>query len=196
MRFGVERRPVSDDGDDGTETTGESARVGPDDTEQLDAAAREWAEPEPDDEEGVLRPEELDIASRDGVERTGEGRFVISTDEDAIDPDVPAVRVVDGHSDTDSETDTPEGTDDGNPLAAAEADLASLSAEHALSVVVRDGAETGSIQTAANDRHAALSAVLRWYADHVDPDAPPEATLRAVLAETTLELGIDGDDGE
>ena len=201
MRFGVERRPVSDDGDagnDGTETTGESARVGPDDTEQLDAAAREWAEPDPDDEEGVLRPEELDIASRDGVERTGEGRFVISTDEDAIDPDVPAVQVVDGHEDSgsDSETNTPSGADERNPLAAAEADLSALSAEHALSVVVRDGAETGSIQTAANDRHAALSAVLRWYADHVDPDAPPEATLRAVLAETTLELGIDGDDGE
>jgi len=155
MRPGVERRPVSDDGDagdDGDETTGESARVGPDDTEQLDAAAREWAEPDPDDEEGVLRPEELDIASREGVERTGEGRFVISTDEDAIDPDVPAVRVVDGHEerpdtgDSDPETDTSSGAIERNPLAAAEAELAALSAEHALSVVVRDGGETGSIR--------------------------------------------------
>jgi len=41
-----------------------------------------------------------------------------------------------------------------------------------------------------------LSAVLRWYADHVDPDAPVEATLRELLAETTLELGVDTDDGE
>ena len=201
MRFGVEQRPVSDDGDasgpgdDGRETTGESARVSPDDTERLDADAREWAEPEPDDEEGVLRPEELDIASREGVERTGEGRFVISTDEDAIDPDVPAVRVVDGHEESedagDASRDGAPTDDDQNPLAAVEAELAALSADHAFGVVTRDGAGTGSIQTAANDRHAALSAVLRWYADRVDPDAPPEATLRELLAETTLDLGID-----
>jgi len=206
MRLGVEQRAVSDDGDaggpgdDGRETTGESARVGPDDTEQLDADAREWAEPEPDDEEGVLRPEELDIASRDGVERTGEGRFVISTDEDAIDPDVPAVRVVDGHEESDntggsdSKAEAADGDGahgDQNPLAAVEAELAALSADHAFGVVTRDDEGTGSIQTAANDRHAALSAVLRWYADRVDPDAPPEATLRELLAETTLDLGID-----
>jgi|GEM_PF-862738 len=197
MRPGVERRLVSDDGDaEDDEAHTESARVDPDDTERLDADARAWAEPEPDDESGVLRPEELDIASREGVERTDEGRFVISTDEDAIDPDVPAVRVVDEHEATaESDRDGAEPDDGGtsrqNPLAAVEAELAALSADHALSVVVRDGSETGSIQTAANDRHATLSAMLRWYAAHVDSDAPPEAALRELLAETTLDLGID-----
>lgn len=190
----VERPGVSDDGGTGggdgdPDSVDGDDRVDPEDTERLDAAAREWAEPDPDDHEGILRPEDLDISSREGVETTDDGQFVISTDGEAIDPDVPAVRVVDEvgdghHADADRE----------NPLSAAESDLAALSTAHAFSVVARHGDETGSIQTAADDRAAALTAVLRWYADRVDPDAPPGETLRRVLAETDLDLGVDDPD--
>lgn len=197
----VEQPRVSDDGpptgDEGDgDSVGDRADAeasGQTETDSLDAAAREWAEPDPDDHEDVLRPEDLDISSREGVETTEDGQFVISTDGEAIDPDVPAVRVVDEtgeghHADDDRDRE--------NPLSAAESDLAALSVDHALSVVARHGETTGSIQTAADDRAAALTAVLRWYADRVDPDTPAETTLRRLLTETSLDLGVDDPDGQ
>jgi hypothetical protein len=176
----------------------------------------------------VLDPEELDISKRDGVETTDEGQFVISTGQSGIDPDVPAVRVIDSDTNSDEETehgnatdrdesvsgatgdavDTSGDTGDAqqrndsranepaadDPLSVVETDLAALSSQHAAAVVARDGQTTGSIQTASNSRPAVLEAVLRWYASRVDDEAPPDETLRRLLAATALDLGVDDDD--
>lgn len=179
--------------------------------------AQAWAEPgSVGDDEDILDPSDLDITDRDGVQTTDEGQFVISTDGDAIDPDVPPVRVV---GETGSEADAPPADDgahgdeasrrDGRggggepdaapaeePLTTLERDLRALSASRGFAVVVRDGETTGSIQTATNDRAAALETVLRWYAGRVDGDTPPDETLRELLAETQLSLGVDDTDVE
>lgn len=197
---------------DGTEARGSEAAS--DETPVSEAQA--WAEPgSVGDDEDALDPSDLDITDRDGVQTTDEGQFVISTDGDAIDPDVPPVRVV---GETGPETDTSSADGDGerredastrgdrggrgdadaaaDPLSALERDLRALSARRGFAVVVRDGETTGSIQTATNDRAAALETVLRWYAGRVDAETPPDETLRELLAETELSLGLDDTDAE
>jgi hypothetical protein len=194
-----DRRVVDRDGGDGGD---ESDR---DESADADAAdAQSWAEPDHDSgEDGVLDPDDLDISKREGVERHGDTQYVISTDGKAIDPDIPDVRVThdpsggeDGEGTTTAEAGTADegGGDwdgDTDPLAAVEADLNALSSEFALSVVARDGAESGSLQVASGDRAATLESVLRWYAARVDSDGDAAETLRSVLAETDLDLGLD-----
>ncbi|MEZ3115021.1 hypothetical protein RYH80_03690 [Halobaculum sp. MBLA0147] len=197
----------------GDETETHESEATADETPVSEAQA--WAEPgSVGDDEDALDPSDLDISDRDGVKTTDEGQFVISTDGDAIDPDVPPVRVVgetgaetdassasgDGERPDDAPThsgrggrgDTADPTDD--PLTALERDLRALSARRGFAVVVRDGETTGSIQTATNDRAAALETVLRWYAGRVDAERPTEETLRELLAETGLSLGLDDTD--
>lgn len=153
------------------------------------ADAQSWAEPDHDSgEEGVLDPDDLDISKREGVERRGDTQYVISTDGKAIDPDIPDVRVTHDPSGEDGEREWDANAD---PLEAVEADLNALSSEYALSVVARDGTESGSLQVASGDRAATLESVLRWYAARVDPDSDPAETLRSVIAETDLDFGLD-----
>jgi hypothetical protein len=161
-------------------------------SEQSDARA--WAEPDHDSgDDGVLDPEDLDISEREEVKSHGDGQYVISTGRTSIDPEVPEVRVRGDRNDGRGDSGERSGDFDGDPLEAVEADLRALSSQYALSVVARDGAESGSLQVASADRAATLESVLQWYAKRVDPDADPETTIRRVLAETDLDLGIDSE---
>ena len=59
---------------------------------------------------------------------------------------------------------------------------------HAIVLAVRDGEETTTLRVESGERAGALDATLRAYARTIDADRPPAETLRAVLAETTLDL--------
>lgn len=147
------------------------------DDHDLETDPESWASPDPaENPETIFDPEELEIADNDAVEKRGEGRYVVSTDGTAIDPSVP-----------EEERESADGGGDADHLAALGAELADNSTRHALAVAVRDGDETSTLR-AGGEPPDALESVLRRYARTVEPDRPADETLRAILADSTLDL--------
>ncbi|UIO99227.1 hypothetical protein Hbl1158_11885 [Halobaculum sp. CBA1158] len=172
----------------------------------------------PPGREGVMDPEDLDIRDRDGVDETDDGRYVITTaaaraddSESSTAPNGTDDRPVadagisgseepsatgDGPAVGDDSADGGESTggegvdaDHDDPLAAVATELDALAAPHGFALAVAAGGETDTLRVAAGDPTDTLETALRWYARRVNPGAPPEETIRSLLADSDIDLG-------
>lgn len=135
------------------------------------------ADEPPEEGEGILDPDDLDIRERDEVRERGEGRYVISTESGGVE--------VDEGSTDDGPTapeENPNGASDDRPhLDALAAELDALSAPYGLALAGKADGETASIQVAATDPADVLGAAVRWYAELVDPGGDADETAAALL---------------
>lgn len=82
--------------------------------------------------------------------------------------------------------------EDADPLGAAAAELAALSAPHGVALAAAVDGEADTLRVAGDDPAATLAPALRWYATRVAPDEPPDETVARLLAASDLRLGLDG----
>lgn len=115
----------------------------------------------PEDDDGVLTPEELS-RDDDDLRPIGDGRYVVETDGST------AAR---GDERVD---DTPRG-------------LADAPEAYATQVAFKtpDGVETHAVRS--DDLSEAFEATMRWYARQLDPGADPDDVLRTLFAATELD---------
>jgi hypothetical protein len=133
--------------------------------------------------DGVLSPDELE-PDDDRLRQLDERRYVVSTDADpeddpearpAPDVDVDGVHGDRPPADAGSERDG---------LALDELDGA-----YALAVRARtDGAAIEDCRIDTDDVSVAFESLLRWYADQVAEDTPPEEVLAVLLQHTDIQL--------
>lgn len=115
--------------------------------------------------ENVLRPSDLDIADSEYVAELEKGRYVVSTDNSAPEPnDSPIPRTE--RSALDPET-----------------------ASYAVDIEVSVEGRVSSYRTASDDIVATFSDLVRWYATQVDDDLDPSRVLQILIAESELSIG-------
>lgn len=208
--------PAEDRGGDGP--TRDVVRVdGADESAESDGDSGREDGP-PVGRDGVMDPDDLDIRDRDEVDETDDGRYVISTGggrDDLPDPPdppspsdpagsetgpppaastsaappaaTPASPETAGNPTDDGGDETDRG-DEADPLAAVAAELGALSSSHGFALAVAAGGETDTLRVASADATDTLATALRWYARRVNPGAPAEETIAALLADSDLDL--------
>jgi hypothetical protein len=129
----------------------------------------------PNDDEGVVDPEDLDITKNEEVNELRDGQYVIATGNSAVDAaDLERLR---------------EGLDaEETPVPSHEVDLRSalvdqLSALPTANGVVAAGRFDGDVDVhrgASDDPAAVFGDLLGWYASNVDEDTP-EAEVLGIL---------------
>lgn len=113
-------------------------------------------------------------SSDEQVRALGEDRYVVSVDEEG-DP-LP----------TDETPDRQPSAPGSDP----EERIADLEGAYALDLAARHGSEGGHLRHETNDVTEAFESLLRWYADRVAPDTPPETAVATLLANSDLD--VDG----
>lgn len=153
-------------------------------------------------EDGVLRPDDLDVDDREEVRAIGDDRYVVSTEEgrpptprDDPPTDVTSTPAADAAPDSASGTTwSPDASVPGadasasaEPRSLADA-LDGVEERYATALAVKTDRGVAAEEFASNNVVATFERTLRWYADRVDDSEPPEAVLRVLLAKSDLEL--------
>jgi hypothetical protein len=130
----------------------------------------------PNDEEGVVDPDDLDITKNERVHELRDGQYVIATEnatvEDLdVDPD-PADPAEDDASDPPDDADH-----DRDPRAALIDHLSSVSAAHGVVVAGRFDGAVRVHETTSDDPGAVFRDLLTWYATNVDGGTPTPEVL-------------------
>lgn len=115
--------------------------------------------------EGVLSPSDLDIADSEYVAEIEEGRYVVSTDNSAPEPNIPT---------------------------APEHDRSALDpneASYGIEIEVSINGNISGYHTASDDIVTTFSDLVRWYATQVDSDLDPSRVLEILIAESELSIG-------
>jgi hypothetical protein len=124
----------------------------------------------PNDEEGVVDPDDLDITKKDDVHELRDGQYVITTENAGIDDlDMEELRA-DLHAESASAT-APD------PRAALVEHLESLSTANGLLVAGRFDGEVDVHESASDDLGTVFGELLTWYATNVDADTPTAEVL-------------------
>jgi hypothetical protein len=122
--------------------------------------------------DGVLTPDELDLEPSDErIRRLGDDRYVVRTDDDP-----------------------PTGaTDDAAPetVAAGTPPLDDVEGAYAVALAARTDGDLETFRTASNDVRDPFEAMLRWYAERVAPDSPPEQVVSVLLDASDLDVRTD-----
>lgn len=116
-------------------------------------------------DKGVLSPSDLDIADSEYVAEIEEGRYVVSTDESAPDPNLAEKRVETRSS------------------------LDPTAARYGLDIEVTIDGSVSSYRTHSDDIVTMFSELVRWYATQVDSDLDPNRVLEILVAESDLAIG-------
>jgi hypothetical protein len=131
----------------------------------------------PNDEEGVVDPEDLDITANEHVDELREGQYVIATGDRGLD-EAELERMQDELA-GDGES---EASDDVDPRAVLADRLTSFPAANGFVVGGRFEGDVVDVHEHASDDPAAVFAdLLGWYAANVDDDTP-EAEVLGILA--------------
>ena len=133
------------------------------------------------DDDGVLTPEELELAANDDqLVELGENRFVVRPDLEgpAIAPAAAA----------DAAGDAPSGDLSPGPGASASAEaLAAAPEPHGIDVTLKTDGELAHHRVTSTDVREVFADMLTWYASQLDDDCSPTEALSVLLATTDLE---------
>lgn len=170
---------------------------------------------DPDGDEPVLSPDELDIEAREEVASIGDDRYVIGQDgppDTPDDLDAPdGAESADGTGETDGDADTsddaadPDDADDdpsSTDAAGADVDritgrdvkqwldgeLADRDSAYAYRIAAKSGDQVTHQQLATDDVTTAFDGLLVWYAEQVADDTPVEEALGILLAESGVRV--------
>lgn len=154
--------------------------------------------PEDEDEEGVVRPDDLDFTRDERVVTMQDDRFVIATGSGAPTP-LPEETDTEneekdsaGRADTDEPTDTDEATTDTEtpePGSIQGADarellashVASVGSDHGFSITASFDGRLAQHEVFSNDLDRVFGELLTWYATRVDDDSDPAEVLGILL---------------
>jgi hypothetical protein len=127
----------------------------------------------PNDDEGVVDPDDLDITRNEKVNELRDGQYVIETSSSTAD-DLDIERLRD---ELDVEAEASAATDPQTMLVNR---LASLSVANGFTVAGRFDGEVDATESASDDPAAVFGDLLEWYAANVDDDTP-EAEVLGIL---------------
>ncbi|MUV59290.1 hypothetical protein [Halobacterium sp. CBA1126] len=164
---------------------------------------------DPDADETVLSPDELDIEAREEVASIGGDRYVIGPDGPPDPPeDADEATVDDEDAEADEESaDEPEASDDEDASEdAADAEdaddgevtgrdvkrwlgdeLDEHDSEYAYRIAAKSGDSINHQQLATDDIGAAFDGLLVWYAQQVAAGTPVDEALGILLAESSVQ---------
>lgn len=124
----------------------------------------------PNDEEGVIEPDDLDITKSEEVHELRDGQYVIATEGTSIDDLDPAEREEFDEGSETSETDV-------DPRSALIDHLESISAANGVVVAGRFDGEVDVHESTSDDPGAVFGELLAWYARNVDEETPTPEVL-------------------
>lgn len=163
---------------------------------------------DPDADEPVLSPEELDIEAREEVASIGDDRYVIGPDGPPNTPESGEVESPedaegadegeppDGEPGDESEEDAEEAVEsdaDAGEVTGREVkrwlgdELAEHDAEYAYRIAAKSGDSINHQQLATDDIGAAFDGLLVWYAQQVAGGTPVDEALGILLAESSVQ---------
>ena len=128
----------------------------------------------PNDEEGVVEPDDLDITKNEEVHELRDGQYVIATESPADDElDLGELRA-DRREEAAPEL---ESDPEADPRSALVEHLESVSAANGFVVAGRFGDEVAVHESVSDDPGAVFRELLTWYAANVDDDTPTQEVL-------------------
>jgi len=149
---------------------------------------------DPDADEPVLSPEELDIEARDEVAPIGEGRYVIGPDGPPSTPDTDDVDApVDRDRGVEADADESDDADDDREVTGRDVkrwlgdELAGRDAEYAYRIAAKSEDSVNHQQLATDDIGAAFDGLLVWYAQQVASGTPVDEALGILLSESSVQ---------
>jgi hypothetical protein len=151
---------------------------------------------DPDPDEPVLSPEELDIENEEDVAKLDEGRYVIGSDGP------PATTDADGSGDdavepAAEEAPEPGPADDTDPvdeITGADVkqwlgdELSRHDSTYAYHITAKSGTGVNHQQLATDDIGSAFDGLLVWYARQVAGDTPVDEALGILLGESSVQV--------
>jgi hypothetical protein len=162
---------------------------------------------EDQDDETVLSPEELDIASEERVAEIEEGRFVIGSDgppetADAVqsqetgqdNAETRARPLEDLERETSSESSILDEDQGGGRLTGADVkrwigtELDRTDSQYAYRIAAKTGDAISHQQLASDDIGTAFDGLMMWYAQQVADGTPVEEALGILLAESNIRI--------
>ncbi|NIB99380.1 hypothetical protein [Halobacterium sp. R2-5] len=157
---------------------------------------------DPDADEPVLSPEELDIEAREEVASIGDDRYVIGPDGPPNPPEDGEVEPSedDGRADADESPDDEDDAEEagGSDDSAGEVtgrdvkrwlgdELAEHDAEYAYRIAAKSEDSINHQQLATDDIGAAFDGLLVWYAQQVAAGTPVDEALGILLSESSVQ---------
>ncbi|GAA0276724.1 DUF7500 family protein [Halobacterium noricense] len=164
---------------------------------------------DPDADETVLSPDELDIEAREEVAAIGEDRYVIGPDGPPKPPETDDSGDEGSDGDAAEESDQPEAddesaeaseraTDANSPVDAGEVsgrevkrwlgdELDEHDSEYAYRIAAKSGDSINHQQLATDDIGAAFDGLLVWYAQQVAAGTPVDEALGILLSESSVQ---------
>lgn len=153
---------------------------------------------DPNPDEPVLSPEELDIEAEEDVEKLDEGRYVIGADgppatganatDEAADPPVDpetGADTADGSEEERDPIDEISGVDVKRWLGD---ELSAHDSTYAYHITAKSGGDVNHQQLATDDIGSAFDGLLVWYARQVADDTPVDEALGILLAESSVQV--------
>jgi hypothetical protein len=160
---------------------------------------------DPDADETVLSPDELDIEAREEVASIGDDRYVIGPDGPPSAPEPDSDEG--GDSDATDEPDQTEADDEEESERAADAndsddaggvsgrdvkrwlgdELDEHDSEYAYRIAAKSGGSINHQQLATDDIGAAFDGLLVWYAQQVAAGTPVDEALGILLSESSVQ---------
>ncbi|MFB6129949.1 MAG: hypothetical protein ABEJ28_03900 [Salinigranum sp.] len=135
----------------------------------------------PRDEDGVVRPDDLDFTRDDRVAVLRDGRYVIATEGAGIpDPGADAAEREEG-------ADGEEGADAEDVRSPAELiddlgdRLERVNKRHGFAIAARFDGEVSQRAVLSDDLGAVFDELLTWAASRIDDDTPPEVIIGILL---------------
>ena len=128
----------------------------------------------PNDEEGVVEPDDLDITKNEEVHELRDGQYVIATENAGDDDSDLAELRTDLREGAASEL---ESDPEPDPRSALVEHLESVSAANGFVVAGRFGDEVAVHESVSDDPGAVFRELLTWYAANVDDDTPTSEVL-------------------
>jgi len=127
------------------------------------------------EEEGVVRPDELDYTSSERVAELSDGRYVVATDND----DAPSAGGSDG--DGDSDGDVP--SDDRGTLARQQMAryVSESDADYGVGLTAAFDGDIAQHEQFTDDVAAAFGELVTWYVEQIDTEASPSEAIGILL---------------
>ena len=122
------------------------------------------------DEEGVIRPDDLDYTASERVAELSEGRYVVATDNDTS----PSV--------DDSEADS-ESSDDRGTLARQQMSryLSERGGDYGFALTASFDGDIEQYETFSDDVATSFGELVTWYVEQIDTEASPSEAIGILL---------------
>ena len=155
---------------------------------------------DPDPDEPVLSPEELDIEAQEDVAKLDEGRYVIGADGPPTTTDADGDagdEAVEPASEDVADPEPTESVDDTNPIDEVSGadvkqwlgdELSGHDSTYAHHITAKSGTDVNHQQLATDDIGSAFDGLLVWYARQVAGDTSVDEALGILLGQSSVQI--------